>query len=108
MMGTHRRRRRTIVAGFVELQRVGINVLYLVPGRVGGTEIYARELVGALAAKHADVAFSAFCGREAAPVLPGVPCPANARARELPVRSTSKPLRLAAELGLLPVAARRA
>ena len=93
---------------FVELRRVGINVLYLVPGRVGGTEIYARELVGALAAQQADVAFSVFCGREAGPVLRAVPWPANVRVRELPVRCASKPLRLAAELGLLPIAARRA
>src|SRR4051794_29044169 len=108
MMGTHRRRRRTIVAGFVELRRVGINVLYLVPGRVGGTEIYARELVGALAEQHADVAFSVFCGREAGPVLRAVPWPAHVMVRELPVRCASKSLRLAAELGLLPIAARRA
>jgi glycosyltransferase involved in cell wall biosynthesis len=96
------------VARFVELRRVGINVLYLVPGRVGGTEIYARELVRALAEQHAEVVFSVFCGREAGPVLRALPWPGNVRIRELPVRCSSKPLRLAAELGLLAAAARRA
>src|SRR5262249_28693291 len=28
--------------------RIGVNALYLIPGRVGGTEIYLRELLGAL------------------------------------------------------------
>ena len=30
--------------------RIGINALYLIPGGVGGTEIYLRELLAALAA----------------------------------------------------------
>ncbi len=29
--------------------RIGINALYLIPGGVGGTEIYLRELLAALA-----------------------------------------------------------
>ena len=28
---------------------IGINALYLIPGQVGGTEIYLRELLAALA-----------------------------------------------------------
>jgi len=30
--------------------RIGVNALYLIPGGVGGTEIYLRELLRALAA----------------------------------------------------------
>ena len=29
--------------------RIGINALYLIPGQVGGTEIYLRSLLAALA-----------------------------------------------------------
>ena len=32
------------------LTRIGLNALYIVPGEVGGVEIYARELTQALAA----------------------------------------------------------
>ena len=28
--------------------KIGINILYLIPGKVGGTETYARELLSAL------------------------------------------------------------
>jgi hypothetical protein len=59
------------------LQRVGINLLYLVPGEVGGTEIYARELVGALAVLRPEVRFFVFAGREAAPVLGEIGWPEN-------------------------------
>jgi glycosyltransferase involved in cell wall biosynthesis len=90
------------------LQRVGINLLYLVPGEVGGTEIYARELVGALAVLRPEVRFVVFAGREGAPVLREIGWPGNVSIRELPVRCRVKPLRIAAELGLLPETARRA
>jgi glycosyltransferase involved in cell wall biosynthesis len=89
-------------------RHVGINALYLVPGQVGGTEIYARELVAALAAAHPDVRFTVFCGTEAAPVLRAAGWPANVGVWRLPVRCAVKPLRIAAELSLLPGAAARA
>jgi glycosyltransferase involved in cell wall biosynthesis len=87
---------------------VGCNALYLVPGEVGGTETYARELVAALAAYRPDARFTVFCGREAAPVLRAAGWPGNVRVHELPVRCAIKPLRAAAELTLLPAAAARA
>ena len=100
--------RRAVVRLGVGLRRVGINALYLVPGEVGGTEIYARELVAALATAHPDVGLTVFCGVEAAPVLRAAGWPANVGVWRLPVRCAVKPLRIAAELELLPVAARRA
>ena len=90
------------------MRRVALNVLYLVPGAVGGSEIYARQLVGALARARPDVEFVVFCGREAGPSLRAAGWPANVRVHELPVHCANKPLRIAAEHTLLPIAARRA
>jgi glycosyltransferase involved in cell wall biosynthesis len=87
--------------------RVGLNLLYLVPGEVGGTEIYARELIAALAAEKPDWEFVVFCGREAAADLPDESWPANVRVRGLPFNARNKPVRLAWELFRLPGVARR-
>ena len=86
--------------------RIGLNLLYLVPGAVGGTEIYARHLVDALARLRPDDEFVAFAGNEAAPTFDA--WPANVTVKRVPVKAASKPLRIAAELTLLPAAARRA
>ena len=90
-----------------ESRHVGLNALYLVPGHVGGSEIYTRELVGALGAARPDWRFSVYCGQEAAPVLVALGWPANVTVRRLPVRCALKPARIAAELTLLPLTARR-
>jgi glycosyltransferase involved in cell wall biosynthesis len=90
------------------LRRVGLNALYLLPGRVGGSEVYALELTRALARQRTDVEFVLFCGREAADALRQGPWPANVVIWRLPVTVANKPLRVGAELLLLPVAARRA
>lgn len=83
------------------MRRVGFNLMYLVPGRVGGTETYARELIAALVAAHPEVEFFAYCGREAAPSLKRAPS-RNLKIRELPVNCANKPLRIVAEFLLLP------
>ena len=88
--------------------RVGLNLLYLVPGAVGGSEIYARRLVDALARARPSFEFIAFCGNEAAPSLAKEGWPANVRIHRIPVDAANKPLRAAAELTLLPGAAKRA
>jgi glycosyltransferase involved in cell wall biosynthesis len=90
------------------MRHVGLNLLYLVPGQVGGSEIYARRLVAALGAERPDVRFTAFAGREAAQSLRDEDWPPNVGVRELPVKATLKPMRAAAELTLLPAAAARA
>jgi glycosyltransferase involved in cell wall biosynthesis len=90
------------------LRRVGLNVLYLLPGRVGGSEVYARQLTRALAEQRTDVEFILFCGREAAGALRDSSWPANVSIWRLPVTVANKPLRVGAELALLPWAARRA
>jgi glycosyltransferase involved in cell wall biosynthesis len=45
--------------------KVGINLLYLVPGETGGTETYARHLVPALAAAGGDLEIAVFVNKEA-------------------------------------------
>jgi glycosyltransferase involved in cell wall biosynthesis len=88
--------------------RVGLNLLYLVPGQVGGSEVYARELVSALARERPDLELVVFCGQEAVPALAREGWPARVRLWPLRVRSAVKPLRIGVELGLLPGAAARA
>ena len=90
------------------MRRVGLNALYLLPGRVGGSEVYALQLTRALARQRPDIKFVLFCGREAADALQQGPLAANVVIWRLPVAVANKPLRVGAELALLPVAARRA
>jgi glycosyltransferase involved in cell wall biosynthesis len=87
--------------------RVGLNVLYLVPGEVGGSEIYARELIGALGNARPDDEFLVYCAREAADSLGAEAWPANVTVHVVGVNARNKPARLAAELLKLPRIARR-
>jgi glycosyltransferase involved in cell wall biosynthesis len=51
---------------------VGLNLVYLVPGETGGTEVVARELLPALVAAAGErVRFTAFVNREAAAAADG-------------------------------------
>jgi glycosyltransferase involved in cell wall biosynthesis len=90
------------------LRRLGLNLLYLVPQGVGGTEIFARRLIGAIARERPGLELVCFCGREAAAVLPAPDWPANVRVERVPVTCASKPRRFLAELTLLPRLADRA
>ena len=47
--------------------RIGVNALYLIPGGVGGTEIYLRELLAALAAVDSTNEYLIFTNLETAP-----------------------------------------
>ena len=51
--------------------RVGIDLLYLVPGKTGGRETYARELLRGLAAERPDLQLTAFVNRETAAIGTG-------------------------------------
>jgi glycosyltransferase involved in cell wall biosynthesis len=89
---------------------VGLNLVYLVPGYTGGTEVVARELLPALvAAAGDDVRFTAFINREAAEapdgpwkeLMPAVMVPVRARNRVEWVRGEQQHLpRLAAAAGV--------
>lgn len=88
--------------------RVGLNVLYLLPGKVGGSEVYAKQLIDALARTRPDDELVLFAADEATEPLRAHGFPANVRVRRVPVQAANKPLRSAAEQALLPVLARRA
>jgi glycosyltransferase involved in cell wall biosynthesis len=89
------------------LRRVGLNLLYLVPGQVGGSEVFARRLIAALGAIRPEVEFLAYCGGDTAGALRDEGWPDNVRVRSLPVRASVKPARIAAEIAGLPLRARR-
>ncbi|HEX8743751.1 MAG TPA: glycosyltransferase family 1 protein [Thermoleophilaceae bacterium] len=92
----------------MSLRRVGLNLLYLVPSEVGGTEIYARSLIHALGRARPEVEWVAFAGVEAAPSLAAEGWPDNVSVVRMPVRARVKPARVAYELSALPAAAARA
>ncbi|HUE01948.1 MAG TPA: hypothetical protein VMR62_20430, partial [Bryobacteraceae bacterium] len=58
--------------------RIGVNALYLIPGGVGGTEIYLYELLRALAVIDARNEYFVFTNRETGPEL--IPPQPNFRA----------------------------
>jgi glycosyltransferase involved in cell wall biosynthesis len=91
----------------VGLRRLGVNLLYLVPGEVGGSEIYARNLLGAIRRARPELELVAYVGREARDSLAGEPWGDGARFIVSPVPSRDKALRVAAEITWLPWRARR-
>jgi glycosyltransferase involved in cell wall biosynthesis len=73
-------------------RHIGVNALYLLPGEVGGTEIYLRNLLHALAAIDSRNQYFVFTNRETGSALtPGAPNFQTIQNR-LPARS--RPLRL--------------
>ncbi len=80
--------------------RIGINALYLIPGAVGGSEIYLRSLLPALAAIDPVNQYFVFTNRETAPDL--VPAATNFTHRPQQVRAASRPARIVWEQALLP------
>ena len=80
---------------------IGVNALYLIPGGVGGTEVYLRNLLSACARighPHRIVSFTN--AETGADPLPGFAVP-------LPVRAGNRPARIAWEQFLLPLACAR-
>jgi glycosyltransferase involved in cell wall biosynthesis len=71
------------------MTRIGLNLVYLVPGEIGGMEVVARELIPALVEARPGVDLVAFVNREAADkgdgpwgdLIPSVTVPVNARNR---------------------------
>jgi glycosyltransferase involved in cell wall biosynthesis len=78
-----------------------------VPGEVGGSEIYARSLVAAIRAAEPELELVVYAGPEAVRSLAEEPWADGVKIVQSPVRSRSKPRRVAAELTWLPVRARR-
>lgn len=84
--------------------RIGVNALYLIPGGVGGTEIYLRALLEALAGIDAVNQYFVFTNRETGDLTPKA---SNFTPVPQRVRAVSRPARLAWEQTALPLAAVR-
>ena len=85
--------------------RIGVNALYLIPGGVGGTEIYLRSLLQALAEIDPVNRYFVFTNQETGPDL--VPAAENWTTVPLEVRAMSRPARILYEQTTLPMEARR-
>jgi glycosyltransferase involved in cell wall biosynthesis len=79
---------------------VGLNLLYLLPGVVGGTETYAAGLIHGLSQIDEDVRFVVYCNRESSEW----PLPADPRFTRVvcPVWATSRAGRYCYEQRVLP------
>jgi glycosyltransferase involved in cell wall biosynthesis len=85
--------------------RIGVNALYLIPGGVGGTEIYLRQLLGALAEIDARNQYFIFTNGETGADLP--PPQPNFHGVPLRVRARFRPARIIWEQTVLPLAVAR-
>jgi glycosyltransferase involved in cell wall biosynthesis len=83
--------------------RIGVNALYLIPGGVGGTEIYLRSLLEGMAKADSQNRYFVFTNRETGPDL--VPEAPNFTRVPQGVRATSRPARILFEQTALPLAA---
>jgi len=72
--------------------RIGVNALYLIPGGVGGTEIYLRCLLAALRSCDMDNEYCVYTNRETGPDL--VPEQSNFQNMPQPVRASNRPARI--------------
>src|SRR5688572_12387056 len=82
--------------------RIGVNTLYLIPGGVGGTEIYLRNLLPALARIDAKNEYFVFTNAETGAEL----VPPEFTHLPQAVRATNRPRRLLYEQTSLPTQAR--
>jgi glycosyltransferase involved in cell wall biosynthesis len=85
--------------------RIGVNALYLIPGGVGGTEIYLRSLLHALAAVDQVNEYFVFTNAETGHDL--VPAQANFHHVPQNVHAAVRPARLSWEQFVLPGRIRR-
>ncbi|HEY4362245.1 MAG TPA: glycosyltransferase family 1 protein [Bryobacteraceae bacterium] len=84
---------------------IGVNALYLIPGEVGGTEIYLRELLSALAQIDSINRYFIFTNRETTQDL--VPAQPNFAWKPQSVRARFRPARILWEQTILPLQARK-
>ena len=85
--------------------RIGVNALYLIPGGVGGTEIYLRSLLPALAKIDRVNRYFVFLNRETGADI--VPAAEHWRAVAVDVEARNRPARIIYEQTELPFEARR-
>jgi glycosyltransferase involved in cell wall biosynthesis len=87
--------------------RVGLDLLFLIPGETGGREAYARELVPALLEQAPELELVAFVNEDAGARLAGE-LARGVRVVVVPVSARSRAQWALGELALVSVAARRA
>src|ERR1035437_7921469 len=87
------------------MARIGVNALYLIPGGVGGTEIYLRRLLAALASIDGENEYFVFTNRETASDL--VPRQANFHWKPQAVHARFRAARILWEQTVLAVEAAR-
>lgn len=85
--------------------RIGVNALYLIPGGVGGTEVYLRELLAALGRIDSENEYFLFTNRETGAALG--PLRPNFHLVRHPVPAVIRPARLLWEQIVLPFSALR-
>jgi glycosyltransferase involved in cell wall biosynthesis len=93
------------VGADVRALRIGVNALYLIPGGVGGTEIYLRNLLAELARIDGVNRYFVFTNRETGADL--APARANFEAAPQWVSAAFRPARILWEQTALPAAAAR-
>lgn len=86
--------------------RIGVNALFLIPGGVGGTEVYLRNLLAAFAKNPRSHQFTVFLNKETGPDL--VPSHPAFHAVQTGVIAASRPRRIVYEQVRLPGAAKTA
>jgi glycosyltransferase involved in cell wall biosynthesis len=87
------------------MARIGINALYMIPGGVGGTEIYLRRLLEALALIDRGNEYFVFTNLETEEGF--VPRQANFQCKRQAVRARFRPARILWEQIVLPMEAAR-
>lgn len=83
--------------------RIGINALFLLPGKVGGSEVYLRSLVRWLPRVAPQNEYLLYVNRESAGLVSGE----GVRIVECNVAAGSRPMRILYEQTVLPVLAKR-
>ncbi|MEI9475043.1 MAG: glycosyltransferase family 1 protein [Deltaproteobacteria bacterium] len=81
--------------------RIGINALFLLPTKVGGTEIYIRNLVKWLAKVDQQNEYRIFVNKESEGVFKDLP--PNMNVVLCPIRAANRPVRILWEQVVLPV-----
>ena len=83
--------------------RIGINALFLLPGKVGGSEVYLRNLVRSMARVAPENEYLLYVNRESAGLLGAE----GIREVQCNVAAESRPMRILYEQTMLPILARR-
>jgi glycosyltransferase involved in cell wall biosynthesis len=85
--------------------RIGINALYLLPGKVGGSEIYIRSLVQSLLKMDGNNTYCIFINKESKGIFPE----SDLRVKIIlcPIKATKRPFRILWEQCILPFQLRR-